>query len=156
VRTRDSTVRSEIVSKRALVNVLAAAIASARLDAQSVPGETQPDTLRIQAEWNVARLQPRDGQLTFTLSRLPRAGDGRVVVVVGRSDLSALLHIAGTRVRLPLQSQRLDAGDNEVRAYLARQDGAWLEMGRFPLRLLDRAGFESLALRPKLDVQSTG
>ena len=134
------------------MTVLAAAIASARLYAQAAP----PDTLRIQAEWNVARLQPRDGQLTFTLSRLPRAGDGRLVVVVGRADLSALLDIAGTRVRMPLQRQRLDAGDNEVRAYLARPDGEWLELGRFPLRLLDRAGFESLAMRPKLDVQSTG
>jgi hypothetical protein len=136
--------------------VLAAAFPLLRLDAQTVTGETPPDTLRIQAEWNVARLQPRDGQLTFTLSRLPRRDDGQLVVVVGRSDLSALLDVAGTRVRVPLHGQPLDAGDNEVRAYLARTDGAWLEMGRFQLRLLDRAGFESLAMRPTLDVQSSG
>ncbi len=136
--------------------VLAAALSSLRLDAQAAPAETPADTLRIQAEWNVARLQPRDGQLTFTMSRLPSAGDGQLVVVVGRSDLSALLDVAGTRVRLPLYGQRLDAGENEVRAYLARTDGAWLEIGRFPLRLLDRAGFESFAMRPKLDLQSSG
>jgi hypothetical protein len=148
--------RSRSVRKRALAGVLATAWASLRLDAQAVPAETPVDTLRIQAEWNVARLQARGGQLTFTLSRLPRAGDGQLVVVVGRSDLSALLDVAGTRVRLPLYGQRLDAGENEVRAYLARADGSWLEIGRFPLRLLDRAGFESLAMRPKLDVQSSG
>lgn len=136
--------------------VLAAAFTSLRLEAQAVPGETPLDTLRIQAEWNVARPLPNDGQLTFTLSRLRRATDGRLVVVVGRSDLSALVDVAGTYVRLPLHGQRLDAGDNEVRAYLARQDGSWLEMGRFPLRLLDRGGFEALAMRPKLDVQSSG
>jgi hypothetical protein len=144
------------VRKRALTAVLVAAFSSPRLDAQAVPAEAPWDTLRIQAEWNVTRLQPRDGQLAFTLSRLPRAGDGRLVVVVGRVDLSALLDMAGTRVRLPLYRQHLDAGESEVRVYIARPDQSWLEIGRFALRLLDRGGFESLAMRPKLDVQSSG
>jgi len=112
----------------------------------------------LAAGWDVARFQPRDATLALALSRPLRADDGRLVVVVGRADLSALLETVGTRVRLPLRGERLPAGDVEVRAYLAPRDAraAWVELGRFPLKLLDRAGFETLAVRPKLDVQSDG
>jgi hypothetical protein len=112
----------------------------------------------LTAAWDAARFQPRDATLALTLSRPLQADDGRLVVVVGQADLSALLETTGTRVRLPLRGEALPAGGLEVRAFLAPHDaqGAWTELGRFPLKLLGRAGLEAFALRPKLDVQSDG
>ncbi len=112
------------------------------------------DTLRMTADWDAAQFQPRDTRLAFTVNRSPREADGRLVVVVGRSDLSTLLEVRDTRVLLPLRGEELPAGDVEVRAYLAQRGGDWIELGRYPLKLLNRAGFETFAMRPKLDVQS--
>lgn len=115
------------------------------------------DSLRITPNWDVARAQPRDATLTFTLSRPMRPGAERLAVIVGISDLSALLEVsgAGTRALLPLRGERVE-GDPEVRAYVVSIDGAWREAGRFPLRRLTAAGFDSAAMKPAVDVQSTG
>lgn len=114
------------------------------------------DTLRLTPGWDVTRHQPHDAPLWFTLSRALGAEDGRLAVIVGRTDLSAVLQVSRTRAVLPLRGERLASGDLEVVGYLESAAGQWRELGRFPLRRLTRAGFESAAFQPTLDLQSEG
>ena len=129
---------------------------AALADSARAPAPDHAPTLA--AVWDAARYQPQGATLAFTLSRALRPDDGRLVVTVGSADLSALLRVTDTGVRLPLRGERVPAGDVEVRAWLAPRDerGAWTELGRFPLKLLGRAGLEAFAVKPKLDVQSDG
>jgi hypothetical protein len=113
------------------------------------------DSLGVTANWDVARAQPREPTLAFTLSRPLRPGAERLAVIVGISDLSALLDVSGTRALLPLRGERIE-GDAEVRAYVVSTAGVWREAGRFPFRRVTAGGFDSAAVKPAFDVQSTG
>lgn len=119
-------------------------------------GTGSADSLQLVAGWDVARRQPHDAVLTFTLNRALAPNEYRLAVVVGHSDLSALLEVRGTRLRLPLRGERLPAEDLVVEAYVVDGQGAWRELARFPLRRLTRAGFEAVSLQPRLNVQSAG
>lgn len=125
-----------------------------------VPARAQdtatPDSLRIVAGWDVGRHQPYDAVLSFALSRPLGPNEGRIAMIVGRADLSALIELRGTRAKLPLRGERLPAGDLDVEAWLVGADGTWRELGRFPLRRLTRSGFEAMSMRPRLNVQSAG
>jgi hypothetical protein len=128
-------------------------VASVTTNAQS---PAAPEAVRITADWDVARHQPHDAMLRFTLSRPMTAADGRLAVIVGRTDLTALADMSGARVRLPLRGERLPAGDLDVLAYLVSPEGDWREVGRFPLKRLTRVGVESMQARPTLDLQTDG
>ena len=62
------------------------------------------DTVRVSADWDVARPQPFRPLLSFTLSRPLQPTDGRLAIVVDRSDLSALLSVRGTTARQVTQA----------------------------------------------------
>lgn len=135
----------------------AAALLTLTLAGAAVGQAAPPaDTLRLTPTWDVTRHQPREAPLVLTLSRRVLPEDGRLAVIVGRTDLSALLEVSGTRASLPLRGERLPAGDLEVVAYIGTQAGEWRELGRFALRRLTRAGFESAAVQPRLELQSDG
>lgn len=112
------------------------------------------DSLTISANWDAARAQPHDATLSFTLSRPLKPSAERLAVIVGLTDVSTLLDVAGARVLLPLRGERIAPGDPEVRVYVVTASGNWREAGRFPLRRLTAAGFDTAAMRPALDVQS--
>ncbi|HEY7567088.1 MAG TPA: hypothetical protein VH762_05925 [Gemmatimonadaceae bacterium] len=133
--------------------LLVAALLGAPAGAQDT---TAADSLQIAAGWDVARYQPYDAVLSFKLTRALRPNEGRIAVIVGRADLSALLELRSGRARLPLRGERIPAGDLDVEAWLVAADGSWRELGRFPLKRLTRSGFETMAMRPRLNVQSAG
>lgn len=139
--------------QRLTVFLLAGALLGAPARAQDT---ALPDSLRIIAGWDVGRLQPHDAVLSFTLSRMLAPNEGRIAMIVGRADLSALIELRGARAKLPLRGERLPAGDLDVEAWLVGGDGTWRELGRFPLRRLTRSGFEAMSMRPRLNVQSAG
>jgi hypothetical protein len=139
--------------QRLTVALLVAALLGAPARAQDIPA---PDSLRIAAGWDVARYQPYDAVLSFRLNRALKPNEGRIAVIVGRADLSALLELSGGRARLPLRGERLPAGDLDVETWFVTADGSWRELGRFLLRRLTRSGFEAMAMHPRLNVQSAG
>lgn len=139
--------------QRLTVFLLAGALLGAPARAQDT---AVPDSLRISAGWDVGRHQPYDAVLSFALNRPLQPNEGRIAVIVGRADLSALLELRGARARLPLRGERLPVSDLDVEAWLVGADGTWRELGRFPLRRLTRSGFEAMSMRPRLNVQSAG
>jgi hypothetical protein len=97
-----------------------------------------------------------DAPLALTLSRVPLPGEGRLAVVVGTTDLTALFERDGTRLRWTPRAFRLPAGDHELTLYLATADGRWQEVGRWPLKVLSRGGFAKASIDPALTVNNTG
>jgi hypothetical protein len=140
-------------TQRIIALLFAAALQAARAGGQEAAAG---DLFWLAAEWDVARFQPYNKVLSFKLSRPLRPNEGRLAVIVGRADLSALLELSGARATLPLRGERFPSGDLDVEAWFVGADGSWRELGRFPLKRLTRSGFESMAMRPRLNVQSAG
>lgn len=131
-------------------------LAPALLAAQVPQGTVGPEAaLTVAAEWESARWLRADAPLTLTLSRPLRAGAERLALVVGGSDFAGLAAHEGTRVVLRPRGVRLPAGEQELVVYVVAGD-AWTEVGRAPLRVLARGGFESAAVTPALTLNNAG
>ncbi len=84
------------------------------------------------------------------------APDARVAVFVGRTDVTALTRRQGDEVVYRPAQAGLPAGETEVSVHAISPDGTWEELGRFPVRILDRAGFRELGAAPALELMTDG
>lgn len=133
----------------------AGAVANAQ--PQGVAVERRDDALHVQADWDVTRRHPLGLPLSMTLSRMLRGSDGRLAVIVGSSDVSAVVQQSGRRVRVMQSGLRLDtARESDVEVFLVDSIGNWRTLGRFALRRQTRGGFDSAAFAPRLDLQTDG
>jgi hypothetical protein len=85
----------------------------------------------------------------LTLSRPLAAAEGRLAVLVGRTDWSDLFTVRGTTAIFTPGAVALPAGATELTAYVVGPEGDWRELGRFPLTVKPQA---PRALKPALDV----
>lgn len=73
-------------------------------------------------------------KIELSLSRALRPADGGLAVLIGDTDVTALLLVEAVNVaylpRLPLL-----AGESDVTVWLVSTDGQWKEVARFPLRV---------------------
>ena len=121
---------------------------SARANAQAAP--------TIVAAFDTAHWLTPESDVAFTLSRPLHNGDGRLVVFIGDLDVSALLEHVGERVVYRARPVALASGEHEVIVYLERRADEWSELGRWPLRVLQRGGFEKADLVPHLAFNNKG
>ena len=144
------------IALAALLTCLALAPASVARS-QTASGEAVPsEALSVRAGWNPEAHQPHDAELAFAFSRPIQPSDGRIAVLVGHTDITALAKVSGGELRVPLGGEELRSGEFEVQLWRVDAGGAWHELGRFPLRRLTRTGFEQATVSPRLDVQSDG
>jgi hypothetical protein len=94
----------------------------------------------------------RERELRIRLDRAPETGDGRLAVLIGHLDVSDRVRLDGRELVYDPRLVPLESGEQEVVVYLVRPDGSWGELGRRPLRVLTRAGFEVAELRPRVDL----
>ncbi|MCB1037319.1 MAG: hypothetical protein KDD47_26045, partial [Acidobacteria bacterium] len=97
---------------------------------------------------------PRDSEIVIRLSEPPDPGAGGFAVVVGTSDLTDLFRFDGEALTYRPELQPLPAGETEIVVYRVPQGEPWSEIGRFPLRVLRKGGFEQVELRPRIDIES--
>lgn len=131
----------------------AALLLQVTLAAAAAPTEAAP--LVATAAWTTSRWIAADAPLAITLSRPLRAGAERLALVVGTTDLAAFATEEGARVVVRPRGVRLTAGEHEMVVYLVSHD-AWTEVGRAPLRVLARGGFESAAATPSITLNNAG
>ncbi|MDZ7632116.1 MAG: hypothetical protein U5K74_12430 [Gemmatimonadaceae bacterium] len=136
-----------------IVGVFCSAAAVAPARAQQTDSSRGPI---ITPAWNPDAPQAHDALLELRLDRPLTAADGRIAVLVGTTDLSSLLEVRGTTVRLSLRGESNAGGTSAVAVYLVAADGAWTELGQFPLRRRTRAGLDSASWQPRIDAQSDG
>ena len=143
--------------RRALIGsaALFALAAPARAQSASTDSLAEPP-ISLTPEWDAGTYQPHDATLAIRFDEQIDSLDGRVAILVGRADLSALAVARGARLLLPLGGVRIQTGETEVEVWRVDEGGGWHELGRFPLRLLTSKGFEAASARPRFDVQSDG
>jgi hypothetical protein len=138
-----------------LAGLLLALPGSARAEPPAVLGTSYG------ADVWVGPLEP----IAILLSRLPDVAEGRIVVFVGRRDVTALLEVDGNGLVYQPYFEPLPDGISEVAVLLEARDRRWLELDRRPLQVgrppaleetFEDAGFETSQLDPYLDIAALG
>jgi hypothetical protein len=114
------------------------------------------DAVSITAAFDTARWLPPETEIAFTLSRPLQPMDGRLAVLVGGLDVSALLTAVGDRTVYRPRTLPLPSGEHEVAVYVVRGADEWLELARWPLRVLKAGGFKKASLVPRLTFNNKG
>ena len=96
-----------------------------------------------------------DEPIVIALSRALSVADGRLAVIVGTQDLTPLFAVKDDKLVFRGNGFRLPSGNSDVKVFLVGTNG-WNELGRFPLRVRTRAGFETASLDPGLTINNKG
>lgn len=94
--------------------------------------------------------------IEFRVDGFTGAEGSRLAVIIGDTDVSAFVQRAGNSFRYDPRIVRLPAGEQEVTVYEVSAQGAWSEIGRMPIRVLTRRGFERISYDPGLSVDNAG
>jgi hypothetical protein len=130
-----------------LILLLAAAMAPRQLIGQEPIGAQLDLGGR---DWIPARTD-----LRIELSRPPASDEGRVIVLVGETDLTDLFREDGNALVYRSELRPLPAGESELRVVLVSADGFPVELGVWPVRVFARAGFERLEITAPVDLQTS-
>lgn len=84
------------------------------------------------------------------------ARPGSFAVFIDDTDVTALFDAEEDRLAYRPVGLLLPAGEHELVVYHVGAAGAWAELGRFPMRVLTRRGFQEVSFAPKLDVANQG
>ena len=94
--------------------------------------------------------------LELLLNGVPTATTDRLAVFVGHMDVSALVTRSGDTLSYRPKRVLLPSGEQEVIVYRVSPDQQWVEIGRFPLRVLTPTGYEKVELKPRLTLSNKG
>ena len=136
--------------------VLARLVMLIAASAADALAQEAPAALTVQAAWSAEQFVGGRTPLEFTLSRTLQSAGERFAMMLGTTDVSALLDVRGTRVSYRPLAARLPTGDSEIVAYLVNDAGEWREVGRFPLRVRSRIGVDAGNVVPSADLSSNG
>ncbi|MGH9839160.1 MAG: hypothetical protein ACREEM_10280 [Blastocatellia bacterium] len=98
-------------------------------------GEAARQDLTVTVDFAEKKSVSPNEPIEVRLSRPLQSLEGRLAVLVGESDLTALFAATETGLRYAPEALPLPAGETEVVVYLAATDGEWKEIARFPLRV---------------------
>ncbi|MCI0416211.1 hypothetical protein L0222_25840 [bacterium] len=98
----------------------------------------------------------RNETLELQMSRPLNPSDGRLAVFIGTTDMTNLFETNGTSLKYIPQILPLPAGEKEVIVYRVTSEQQWIEVGRFPIKVLTRGGFEKATFTPKIDLNNKG
>jgi hypothetical protein len=112
--------------------------------------------LTVQPSFDGAKwLAPRE-RIELRLSRALTPADGRLAVMIGETDFTSMFDVTPASLVYRERAVPLPSGEREVVVSLVREGEAWQELGRFPIRVLTRRGFQKAALKPSVDLTNKG
>lgn len=88
--------------------------------------------------------------------RLSHPVDEKLAVFIGKRDVTTLFEASPSLLRYRTGVPPLPAGEQEIIVYAITSSGPWQELGRFPMRVLTRRGFEKAMTKPSLDLTNKG
>ena len=94
--------------------------------------------------------------IELQMSRPLESSEGRLAVFVGTTDMTNLFEINGTSLKYQPKILPLPAGEKEIVVFRVTSDRQWIEVGRFPIKVLTRGGFEKMTFAPKIDLNNKG
>lgn len=93
-------------------------------------------------------------ELTVSPPLLPEAG--RLAVLIGDTDVTALSTATPEKLTYRPIALPLPEGESEIVVHFVAPDGGWQEITRIPIRVLTRSGFEKASFDPRLDLGNEG
>ena len=120
--------------------------------AEQLPAE-QP--LAIAVSFPGDRFIGADTPLELELSRPLADADGRLAVVIGSTDVTALFDRVGRKLVYRPRLLRLPRGESELVIYQVK-GAAWTELSRHPLKVLAAGGFATASAKPTISVNMKG
>ncbi|MDX2034588.1 MAG: hypothetical protein SF339_28190 [Blastocatellia bacterium] len=91
--------------------------------------------LRVTASFAGKESIAATGPFELQLSRPLTAEEGRLAVLVGQTDVTALMTIGTQTLHFESRAFPLPAGETQVTVYLVAADNEWKEIATFPLRV---------------------
>ena len=122
---------------------------------QSAPSVSGDSTLTARPSFPSDRYIAGDSPVTFTLARPVDMTKGRLALVLGTMDVSALLERTPTTVTFRPRGMRLPRGEYEAVLYLAGER-AWTEIARASIKVLAPGGFTSASTKPSAALNMKG
>lgn len=110
--------------------------------------------LVVEPGFDAAGWVRRGDPIEVVVRRPANAESARLVVLIGELDATDLFRATERGLVYRPELLPLPAGEHEIVVYEVGDDGGWGEVGRMPLRVLHRGGFEEAVLTPRLDVES--
>ena len=98
----------------------------------------------------------RHETLEVQLSRPLTPSDGRLAIFIGTTDMTSLFVPNGNSWKYQPKILPLPAGEKEIIVFRVTSDQQWIEVGRFPIKVLTRGGFERATFGPKIDLNNKG
>lgn len=114
---------------------------------EAVPAELTVELHPAGKEWF-----SHNEAIELRLNRPLTAAEGRLGVVIGSTDVSALFRPIPEGYRYSPQVMPLPSGETEMIVYLVGEGNQWQEKTRFPLRVLTPHGFQKKEFHPKFDI----
>lgn len=102
-----------------------------------------------------AWIAPRD-VARVGLSRAVTPADGRIAVLVGSTDWSALSEAGESVLTIRPGGVGFTPGEHQITVYLVNDAHEWQEIGTSALRVLTAGGFEKSVVQPTVEVGLTG
>lgn len=123
--------------------------------AQSPPSAPVDSMLTATAAFPSDRFVGGDSPVMFTLTRPVGATEGRLALVIGTTDVSALVERTPTSITYRPRGMRLPDGEYDVVLYLVG-DRAWTEVARAPIKVLAPGGFTAASAKPSAALNMKG
>lgn len=114
------------------------------------------DDLTVQAGFDGSKWLPAREAIALRLSRPVTPEEGRLAIVIGEVDVTSMFEPVAGGLVWRRDGIPLPAGEREVVVSLIGPGGAWREVGRFPIKVLTRRGFQKAQTKPSLDLTNKG
>ncbi|MFK7975509.1 MAG: hypothetical protein AB8C02_05200, partial [Halioglobus sp.] len=102
-----------------------------------------------------------DDTLVFQVNRLPEAAQGELRLVLGRTDVSAMLSASadangGASITFTPGLFELPEGSSQAKLYHVDVNGRWVEVGQWAVRVARRSSFTESEITPSLVIGVEG
>lgn len=123
------------LTRRGILSVLCFALIASALWRQANLAYAQ-DGLSVTATFNANTPLTPDMPIELHLNRVLKEGEGRIAVIINRTDLTSLFITDETRLVYSPALVPLPLGASQVVVYLVNADSTWREMARFDLAVV--------------------
>ena len=143
-------------NRKALTTTLLFAIARSVAGQSAAPPRLATDSvpLSIVASFSTEWIRG-DSAIVLRLGRDLEDADGRLGILIGSTDATALFVRSGRALRYNPRAMRLPAGASEVVVYSVK-GAQWTELSRLPIKVLTPAGFAAAAVKPSISITNKG
>lgn len=134
-------------------NALIFVLVSALVAGADLAGD---DALTARLETGGREWVSRRFPIEIALSRPAASAEGRLAVVLGKTDLTDLFEPTEKGLRYRGALQPFPSGERELVVFLVTPEGEWREIAKLPLKVLKPGGLERVNVAPRLDLTLKG